>query len=245
MFRKQLSRVYELRDQIENPDSPSAYFHNFDNSLRDEPLKMQAFLAVEKELKELDSTAWQSLKKEVSLYLATRDENRGWSQLFDLLDQAKAYNYLKDIGCRDIRFIPRSSNKNEKTPDLQALLGASRVVCEVKKINISDEEAIARKGGKGRNIRDRLEKGFFNKLQSNITTSKDQLMAYDSSPKTRRIVYIVVNFDDILGEYKDKYFQQIDRFLSELTSEIEIVFRNPTTCFHRAISMKSAVVSNG
>ena len=33
MFRKELPRIYELRDQIEAPNFPRPYFQNFDNSL--------------------------------------------------------------------------------------------------------------------------------------------------------------------------------------------------------------------
>lgn len=64
MFRSQMPKVYELRDLIADPTNPSAYFQSFDESLRDSPLKMQTWLAREKEFDRLDGVAWKSLKDE-------------------------------------------------------------------------------------------------------------------------------------------------------------------------------------
>ena len=245
MFRKELPRVYELRDQIEARGSPSAYFQDFDHSLRDQPSKMRAFRALEDELQGLDPASWEFLRKEALPYLTTRDETRGWQQLFDILNQARAYNFLKTIGCSSVRFIPACSRDGEKTPDLQGVLDFIKTLCEVKTINISREEAMARDGGIVREIQAQLGQGFFNKLMSDLTQAKEQLEARDPSKVARRIAYIIINFDDFLAEYKERYFQQIDQYLSDnAVPGMEIVFHNQATPFHKIITMKSATVFN-
>jgi len=120
MFRGELPRVYELRDQIKDQDDPNACFQDFDNSLRDCPAKKQAFVALERVLQELDADSWGCLLEKASKYLAVKHDKRGWQQLFDILNEARAYRYLKQIGCSDIRFI-REAKK--PTPDLWATLG--------------------------------------------------------------------------------------------------------------------------
>jgi hypothetical protein len=245
MFRKELPRVYELRDQIEEPGSPSAFFQNLDDSLRVLPSKMRRFRALENDLQGFDLDSWEFFKKEALPCLTTRDETRGWHQLVCMLNQAPAYNYLKRIGCSSIRFVPPSSRAGVKTPDLQGVLDSTKVLCEVKTINISDKEATARHTGTGRETKAQLEQGFFNKLMSHLTQAKEQLEARDAGKEARRIAYIIINFDDFLAEYKEEYFQQIDQYLSNNTVlGIEIVFHNQVTCFHKTITMKSATVFN-
>src|SRR5580692_10208277 len=107
MFRQQLPRLYELRDLIANPTSPGAYFQNLDNNLQVSPTAMQAFSDREKDFQGLDAAAWAYLKDEAVPYLSRKATNgRGWQQLFDILNQARAYNYLKSIGCASVRFVP-------------------------------------------------------------------------------------------------------------------------------------------
>lgn len=244
MFRKELPRVYELRDQIEAPGSPSAYFQDFDDSLRVQPSKMRAFRTLENELQGLDLDSWDFLKKEARPYLIKRDVRRGWQQLFGMVNQARAYNYLKTIGCSSIHFIP-PSREGVKTPDLQGVLDSTKVLCEVKTINISDEEARARCTPVAREIKAQLEQGFFNKLRFHLTQAKEQLEAPEVGKEARRIAYIIINFDDFLAEYKEEYFQQIDQYLSNNpVPGIEIVFHNQVTCFHKTITMKFATVFN-
>ena len=243
MFRKELPRVYELRDQIEALGSPSAYFQDFDDSLRNQPSKMRAFRALEDELQGLDPASWEFLKKEARPHLTKRDEARGWQQLIGMLNQARAYNYLKTICCSNIHFIP-PSREGVKTPDLQGVLDSTKVLCEVKTINISDEETRARRTPVAREIKDQLEQGFFNKLMYHLIRAKEQLEARDAGKEARRIAYII-NFDDFFAKYKERYFQQIDQYLSNKTVPgIEIVFHNQVTSFHKIITIKSATVFN-
>src|SRR5262249_7370434 len=149
---------------------------------------------------------------------------RGWHQLFDTLDEAKGYNHLVRIGCTDIEFLPRATTNQVQTPDLRGFLGATRVLCEVKTINVSDDEANRlATGGVGTTLR-HLKRPFFNKLSSTIGTAATQLLAFDKDLTNRRIVYVVFNFDDRIHEYADDYQQQIEAFLAGVSlPDVEIV----------------------
>ena len=223
VYRKELPRIYELRDLLPNPLPPEAYFQNLDRSLGDIPQKLRQFRDWERELEGLDRRAWGFLKGELAPLLTARDPRRGWQPLFDKLNQARAYNHLKRAGYTGIEFVPVSIASNQKTPDLQATSGAAKILCEVKTINVSEIEAERRATGGVGTITDQLDAGFFRKLSSDLATATAQMAAYDASPFTKRIVYLVINFDDNVHEYVDRYRDQIDRYLAANRSpDVEI-----------------------
>jgi hypothetical protein len=225
MYRKQLPRVYELRDMAQSPPSAEAYFSDFDNKLQENPVRLKHFRDIEAELQGLDASAWSYLKAQLAPLLAVRIEKRGWQALFDKLNEAKGYNHLVSIGCTNIEFIPVSSVNGQRTPDLQGALAGERVLCEVKTINMSEVEATRRTSGAVGSITLQLPDGFFRKLTSDIETAKSQMAAYDVDNSIRRIVYIVVNFDDNRHQYADDYSAQIDSFIvAKSMPQIEIVF---------------------
>ncbi len=246
MFQKELPRIYELRDQIQTPTSPSAYFQDFDSSFRDHPEIQRVFRALENELQALDSCAWETLKKKTCGYLTARDAKRGWQQLFDHLNEARGYKYLKCIGCSDVYFIPESKKNGKTTPDLHGRLGSVKVLCEVKTINKSDVVIKARNEGELTWVHDRLDEEFFIKLFKVLRKAKEQLESYSADEaKTRLIIYIVINFDNWVGEYNDRYFRQIDQRLSENTiTGIEIVIHNQQTPFNKRSTMNNAIIVN-
>jgi hypothetical protein len=149
----------------------------------------------------LDYKAWEHPKKEALRYLTALDKKgRGWHQLFDILNEARAFNYLKSLGCTNLRFIPRS---NQTSPDLEGSLVSDRVLCEVKTINISDEERAFRTGPpKVRSLPITLTGGFLKKLRTTVETAKGQLLAFDYDRAAVHIVYLNVSFDDFLAELK-------------------------------------------
>jgi hypothetical protein len=225
VYRKELPRVYELQDLIQNPPPSSAYFRDFEGTLSEWPQKRKQFADIESDLQGLDSEAWSRLKEEAASLLTARNEKRGWQALFTILNQAKAYNYLKRLGCTNVKFIPASRIKGQKTPDLQADLDSVKVLCEVKTIGISEIEATRRHGGGVGESTDRLEEGFFNKLTSDLLRAKSQILAFGADRATRKIAYVVVNFDDRLHEYADRYQIQISQYVAaNPVPELEIVF---------------------
>lgn len=236
--------MYELKDLITDPSSPSAYFQNFEKNLQESPHHvLQIYLRWEKEMQGLDDDAWRFLRNEASPLVMWKDpRGRGWEPLFNILNQARAYNYLNRMGCASVRFIPRS---RARTPDLEAVLNAQVVLCEVKSINISADELRARREPIVREIAMQLGPGFFKKLRSDIEQAETQLSTYNNSGLARRIVYFNLQFDDFLAEFKKTYFRQIDEFLlPNPVPGIELVFHNEHTPFHYSMSMRAAIVDN-
>jgi hypothetical protein len=176
------------------------------------------------------------LKKDVAPLLQQRHPTRGWQPLFDKLNHAKAYNYLVRIGCTAIRLIPESPITGQKTPDLEAHLGSTKVLCEVKTINISEIEATRRTRGGVGSTEAQVSDGFFKKLTADLGKAKKQMDAYAGSSDIRQIVYIVVNFDDSLHQYAEDYKVQIDAFLStNQVPKLEVKF-NIQSPYYTAMS---------
>lgn len=224
MYCRELPRIYELRKLAQSPPSAEAYFYDFDNKLADSRVRLKHFRDLEADLRQLDLLAWDHLKLQLSPLLTVRIEGRGWQSMFDKLNEAKGYRHLINIGCTDVAFIPTSPITGQKTPDLPGNLAGTKVLCEVKTINISAIEAIRRVNGAAGVITLQLSDGFFRKLKYDLETATTQMIVYDSENSVRRIVYIVVNFDDNLNEYVDDYSAQIDSFFSaNALPQIEIV----------------------
>jgi hypothetical protein len=256
MSRNEFPRMYELRDKINSPDSLNPYWKDLDITFQNPimgPQMRRASRPIEAALQSLDSDAWEFLKNEAAPCLTEWDEKnaRGQEQLINILNQARAYSFLREIGCLNIHFIPRSKKKNEETPDLEGTLGHIKVICEVKTINISDDEAGDRRersrGFSPKPIQParKLKQGFWDKISKDLTKAKSQIEAYDSGNETRHIVYIILNFDDKWEDRKEEYYQEIDDFLSKnIFQGIEIVFHNQRTVSNEVITMKNAIVFN-
>jgi hypothetical protein len=233
MYRQELPRVYELRDLVQYSSSPDAYFQNFEKSLSKIPPKLKQFRDIERDLQGLDAEAWAFLKGEVTPLLAAKDPKRGWQLLFDKLNQAKAFNYLKDAGYLNIRFVPPSAVRGQQTPDLQA----DGALCEVKTINISEIEADRRYSGGVGSSTDQLDEGFFRKLSSDLRKAKAQMAAYSTGQNTKHIAHVIVNFDDSLHEYADRYQRQIDQYIAcDPVPGLEVVVFDIKPPFYTAMS---------
>jgi hypothetical protein len=239
----ELQRVSQLREYSVNLKSPKAYFKTDDDKLSN-PYKLPFFAALERELQGLDAEAWEFLKSEALPRLKAAHPTRGWQQLFDTLNEAKGYNYLARIGCTGIKFIPRAKKDGIQTPDLRGFSDATTVLCEVKTINVSDDEANRLATGGVGTTRLYLEKPFFDKLSSSICAAATQLLTFDKDFASRRIVYVIFNFDDRNHEYADEYQVQIEAFLANAAPrDIEIVIEIKPA-FHSVVRRPLAALSN-
>jgi hypothetical protein len=245
MFRTQLPRIYELLDLVVDPRPSDVYSNGFENFFRNSPHARQQYRSLEKELQGLDETAWAALKTEASPYLMRKDKKgRGWQQLFDILGQARAYNYLEGTGCSSVSFIPRSDRLGARTPDLRGFRDSDEVLCEVKTLNCSQDEVRARKEFTARSINRELGDGFFLKLRSNISEAQDQLHKYDPQNQAKHCVYLNLCFDDFFGNYKEDYFQQIERYLREnFPPGTEVVLRDDMSSKTVVVERLRAVLS--
>jgi hypothetical protein len=213
IYRNELPRIYELRDAARSQSSPIVHFIDFENKLVESPLRLKHFRDIEAELRGLSASAWNDLKSQLRPLLTVKSKKRGSQALFDKLNEAKGYNHLVNIGCSDVGFIPVSRKKGLQTPDLKGILSEGNILCEVKTINISQDEATRRADGAAGRVFLELPKEFFGKLKSDLESAQRQMLAYDAGGSARWIAYVVVNFDDNLHEYADDYSRQIEAFV--------------------------------
>ncbi|HTU44548.1 MAG TPA: hypothetical protein VMF91_05775 [Bryobacteraceae bacterium] len=221
---------------------PDGYFQNFEHNLASSEHIRTIYQGWEQTLASLDASAWEYIKAEAAPRLKVRDgRGRGWEQLFDILNEARAYRYLKQVGSTNLRFIPRS---DKRTPDLGGSLKSHPILCEVKTINVSDNEVAVRTGApKGRVLPMVLSVGFFKKLRNDIEDAKQQMATHD--PGALHYVYLNVLFDDFFGEYKETYFGQIDQHLASApVTGVRIIVSNESTAFYAPLKMISATVDN-
>ena len=245
MCRSDLPRVCELRDLIAQSADLNAYFSDFEPSLQEYPEKKAVWLAREREFQRLDQAAWDFLKKEALPYLTSRHLRRGWEQLISTLNLARAFCYLLDIGCANVRFIPRSVEPGIKTPDVEGSFNATKILCVVKTIYISDDEAVRRKTGAVGTTYASLDRALLDKIDSTLMSADQQLCAFDSSNAARHIGFVILNFDDSLAEYKVNYYREIDAHLcSQKIPHLEVVFFNQRTALPAKIVMNHASIVN-
>ena len=205
MCSAELPRVYELVASLKG--APRSYFKNFATSLRDNPIKRKHFIDIEVELAALDAAAWDHLRTKVGPLFMKGEKVRGWQGAFSELNEAKAYNFLVRRGYTCVEFIPRRSDA--KTPDLRARMGNINVLCEVKTINRSERAVREKIQAVVSSVSNLLPVEFFSKLASTIRGADQQMAVFSSALDMKRIVYLVINFDDRLHECVDDYLVQI------------------------------------
>jgi hypothetical protein len=244
-FARVFSRLYELKDAVPDPTHPDAYFQNFEKRLEESEHIRNQYMKVERPLEALDENAWHDILERAAPLTVQRHATRGWQSLFDTLNEAKAYAYLQRLGCSDIAFIERAS---KRTPDLRAVLDGRPVLCEVKTVNVSQDET---------DRRDRIQRGeifvtsveasvtsgMLNKVTSTLVHAIEQLDREDPNRTARRFVFTVLHFDDWVGDYQTEYIAQLDAHLAaNPIAGAELVFCPASDLFERRFMMRSATV---
>lgn len=243
-FAEMLPRIYELKDMTDQSHS-DAYFRNFENRFAEGRTVLACYERLERQLSALDDEAWGDLKSRAAPVAHIRGSGRGWQTLFDTLNEAKGYVYLRGIGCTGIEFIKRS---NRKTPDLGAFRDGTRVLCEVKTINVSQDEAarraeIAQGASVVHETSAEVRAEMLKKVSSTLQDGIDQLDCEDPQRVARRIVFTVLNFDDWVGDYQPEYIAQLDaHLLANPVVGAELVFCAASNLFERRFAMRSASV---
>ena len=241
-----LPRVYELKDAVSDVAHPQAYFRNFEACLTSGHTVIIHYVRIERQLRELHDDAWLNLKHRAMPHLTAPVPGRGWQALFDTLNEAKGYAYLKRMGCEEIAFI--NKQENIKTPDLRATLNGALALCEVKTINIGDDEAQRRRRvAEGEifvsHVSAVVEHGFLAKVTSTLTHGVSQLDCYDPDRKARRVIFVVLHFNDWVGDYQTEYIAQLDSHMLQNPVEgAEVVLNPASNLFNRHFTMKSAPV---
>jgi len=177
-----LKHIRELTPTRRKAAAGDSFFYRFDAALEADPGRRQILADYEVDLACLDETAWAALKASAAKRLI-RIKGRAWHPLFDVLNEAKAYRYLQTLGCNDIAFVPPSYES--KTPDLMAALDGRTVLCEVKTIAGSSEEAFLA--------------GKFARVLAEARAQLDPL----GEPDARRIIYVILMMTSPLTDRAD------------------------------------------
>ena len=152
---------------------------------------------------------WQILVSKVVPRFLKNDPKRKWQTAIDLLNEALAYEYFASKGCGEVRLVPETNVM--KTPDLRFKFGSSEFSCEVKTFNRSEESVRSDGEMCAFKIEDQLSQNFLDvKLTNTINTN---LPKFDAFKNAKKLYFFIVNFDDQLHEYADRYFVQIEQWL--------------------------------
>jgi hypothetical protein len=97
-----------------------------------------------------------------------------------------------------------------------AILEVSRVLCEVKTINISKEEADRRHAVSQGHVRAfdvaiHVADGMLAKVSKTLADAIEQLDCEDPARIARRIIFTVIDFDYSIGDYQPEYFADTRR----------------------------------
>ena len=112
-FAERLPRLHELKDMTDQ-SHPDAYFQDFESRFVKSRTVLAHYQRLENRFAGLDDDAWSDLRDRAAAVAHIRENGRGWEALFDVLNEATGYEYLKHVGCLDIRFVPR---RQTRTPD--------------------------------------------------------------------------------------------------------------------------------
>ena len=78
-----------------------------------------------------------------------------------------------------------------------------------------------------------------------IEEAKSQLLAHDPHSKAKHLGYVKINVNDLVAEYKERHFRQIDEHLSDQPiSGVRLIICNDHTLFYKPLQMRFAEVDN-
>jgi hypothetical protein len=210
--RDYFPRLFELSDLLPEPVPAGLALPALDQTLL-EPGKREYFEKREVDLQGLDEVAWAAIKEKFTRWPKARaHEQRILEPLYEILNEAKGYNYLKEAGCSDIHFIRVSARQNEKTPDLGAVHGDHQVLCDVKTVNRSQNEVERARTGGVATSPERVPGELVAKIRKTAESAKAQTISYDPCGVAQKIAYFVVNYDE--REYSYLYEAQLKHELT-------------------------------
>ena len=202
--------------QASEPSLPDNYF-----PLLDEPrskITTASYHEWEICFARLDADSRHQLFQKAAPYVSRRDKGskRHWSALFEILNEAKGYNYLQDLNYSTVRFIPKSSSR---TPDVCGSASFGDALLEVKTINKSDIDIIQM--GTLQKAHSGLPDGLKKKLLSDYTIACDQLHSVPLQKSARRICYFCITLD-LPVVLTDSNKQALDDYLNSIQKDCEI-----------------------
>ncbi len=207
MCSDKFPRLFELSDLLPRPAPADLALPALNQTLL-KPGKREYSEKREVDLQGLDEAAWAAIKEKLKHWPKVRThEHRALEPLYEILNEAKGYNYLKRIGCSNIRFVSVSARQIGKTPDLAAEHGGQQVLCDVKTINRSDNEVERIRTGGVATSPERVPDELVTKIRKTAESARAQITCYAPGGTAQRIAYFVVSYDE--QDYSTLYQAQL------------------------------------
>lgn len=171
----------------------------------------------EQTLQTLGSHAWMDFLKKAERCNFTYDRIAGLKGLFELVNEAKGYVFLKKSGCGEIKFIPTDKIK---TPDIEGKCDSGKIILEVKTINSSEENSgylywnSYNNEMTTRDVQTTLSEGFKKKLDAVCKDTVEKFEAYDNlDTNARHILFCIVELDTNCYPVKEEMQKQLEQYI--------------------------------
>jgi len=190
-------------------------------------------------LYELDIESWLVLKQKLIKKFNQPENNRGKYDFFSTMNEAFAYKYLKISGSSKLKIIVEGDKEN---PDISYETNGKNEFCEVKTINISDQEIVKmNQSNKVQSDEDiynifhegkelsidcnkeysKLSLGFFNKLKKDLEKASSQISKDNNGSG---IIFIIIHFDDFTHYFIENYIESIKCYMRNEWNSLRVYF---------------------
>ena len=208
-----------LFKQIAKPEYEDAnsYWSTFLKLKHVDPNHLNTLASYERALNSLDSHSWALIRPR-AIRLSTKLDSIGrYKEFFELLNEVKGYAYLKGLGCENVAFLPTSSERNTKTPDLFAVKHGEQYLCEVKTKNTSNDYEQKVRDSRVIRTGSELSEQLLESVNATIAKAYQQLSTYSSSHHIK-IIYLCINYDNEGVDYRlrNKYNCQIQKSFEDM-----------------------------
>lgn len=213
-----LQELFALSD-VQHPDNLLARIVSIRKGFGSQQI-FEAWCDCEQRLSRLDPESRRQLFERAAPLVTRRhtSEGRGWTPLFETLNEAKGYVRLLDLGYTDVRFLPC---KSHDTPDVHGHASFGDALLEVKTVNMSDEAICLR--GTMQAAHFGLPDGLERKLASDYAKACKQLSSEPAQEPTRRICYLCITIDlKMWLDHSNK--QGLDDYLASIERDCEIFY---------------------
>jgi hypothetical protein len=162
-------------------------------------------------LDQLNENDWLVLFEKAKVAFGQSRRNRGKAAMFDVLNEAFAYSYLKSCGYQDVKFFNPKVANGMKSPDLCYIDGGIVKYCEVKTLSRSDEDIrrFQLRRSFDLHVYEELSPAFLEKkLCGDVVKALKQV-----ADRGHGMVYLIVEFDDYTLLNYRQYRRQIATLL--------------------------------
>ncbi len=205
-----MRRIREIVEDIKVRYPNDDFFSDFKDGCRINPNKRKAFFAYNRALMALDNDSYQILREKAVRHYLDHREGQLKQGFFNQLNEAFAYRYLSGKGFGNVRMIKEGKRR---TPDIGYTTQGKERYCEVKTLNISEDEIKRRRtvACYDGSIYQHLGAGFLNKFNDAVKRAWEQIEPFGRIG----LVYVMIAFDDFCLDYYENYRKELKEYCKE------------------------------